>query len=433
MGAVNRKLTLTMLFFGFFFAASWIGSILSLGEIPANVMPKLSSGKVSSHIGRLAIKSRLMVFTKQSASTLNATILPSRFFNIDWGTKESTTKTQTKPQISHQLSSIETSNNRLCSAAAGTFVEKQPLNNIGILQRAKIIEAGISDQDFLPNRILRSLRSGLPPTLQSFFRLPNFPGLRSHPVTFPVAVIQRHESNYEVWVNNRQIAHLPSQTQADAMQMRLTKLLKSPNLDASQLKPGLVDGVPSLMTGNRFLFGINKEISQETTRSSDVLAIEWVNNLRMALQKPVLSLVEGQLEMYGLTSSNQKLSGLASWYGGYFHGRTTANGETYNQNELTVAHKSLPFNTYLQVTNLNTGKPVIVRVNDRGPFIPPRSLDLSREASRCINSETAGVVPYEAVILQPNQPKMTLNAAIAIKNQVKNQKSARKLAVVSEF
>lgn len=412
-----------MLFFGFF-AASWISSIFSLGEIPANVMPKLSSGKVSSHLGRLAIKSRsLMVFTKQSASTLNATILPSRFFNIDWGIKES----KTKPQVSQQLSSSQTSNNRLCSAGGETFVEKQSLNNIGILQRAKIIE------DFLPNRILRSLRSGLPPTLQSFFRLPNFPGLRSHPATLPVAVIQRHESSYEVWVNNRQIANFPSQTQANAMQMRLIKLLKSPNLDASQLKPGLVDGTPVLMTGNRFLFRINKEISQETTRSSDVLAIEWVNNLRIALQKPVLSLVEGQLEMYGLTSSNQKLSGLASWYGGYFHGRTTANGETYNQNELTVAHKSLPFNTYLQVTNLNTGKPVIVRVNDRGPFIPPRSLDLSREASRCINSETAGVVPYEAVILQPNQPKMTLNAAMAIKNQVKNQKSARKLAVVSEF
>ncbi len=423
-----------MLFFGFFFTASWIGSILSLGEtLPPNAIAKLSSDRVSSNLGRLTLKSRsLMVFTRQSTLTLNATILPSRFFNIDWGTKESKSKakTQTKTQIPNQVKvGIQATGSRLCPADRGLLAEKQPANNIGILQRAKIIEASISDQDFLPNRILQSLRSGLPPTLQSFFRLPNFPGLRLRPATLPVAVIQRNESNYEVWVNNRTIANLPSHSQANAMQMRLNKLLKSPNLDALQLKPGLVDGVPALMTGNRFLFGIDKEIPQKTTRSGDVLAIEWVNNLRMALQKPVLSLVEGQLEMYGLTSSNQKLSGLASWYGGYFHGRTTANGETYNQNELTVAHKSLPFNTFLQVTNLNTGKPVIVRVNDRGPFIPPRSLDLSREASRCINSETAGVVPYEAVILQPNQPKMTLNAAMTIKNQ----KSTRKLAVVSEF
>jgi rare lipoprotein A len=425
-----------MLFFGIFFAASWISSIASLLEsLPANAVPKLSSDQVSSNFGRLAIKSRsLMIFTKNSKVTLNATILPSRFFNIDWGTKESKTKTEAKAPIFNKLkTATQVTNNRLCSTDGAISAKKQPVSNIDILEKAKIIEAGISDQDFLPNRILRSLRSGLPPTLQSFFHLPNFPALRPHRTTLPVAVIQRHKSKYEVWVNNRQIANLPSQTQANAMQMRLAKLLKSPNLDALLLKPGLVDGTPALMTGNRLLFGIDKEIPQQSSRSRDVLAIEWVNNLRMALQKPVLSLVEGQLEMYGLASSNQRLSGLASWYGGYFHGRTTANGETYNQNELTVAHKTLPFNTYLQVTNKNTGKPVIVRVNDRGPFIPPRSLDLSREASRCINSETAGVVPYEAVILQPNQPKMTLNAAMAIKNQVKNRNSARKLAVVSEF
>lgn len=103
-----------------------------------------------------------MVFTKQSAITLNATILPSRLFNIDWGTKESKTKIQTKTQIPNELKTgMQGSNNRLCSQVGGVLVEKQTVNNIGILQTAKIIEAGISDQDFLPNRILRSLRSGL--------------------------------------------------------------------------------------------------------------------------------------------------------------------------------------------------------------------------------------------------------------------------------
>ena len=133
--------------------------------------------------------------------------------------------------------------------------------------------------------------------------------------------------------------------------------------------------------------------------------------------------MEGQLEMYGLKPSQKKMYGLASWYGPYFHGRLTANGEIFNQNELTVAHKSLPFNTFLKVTNLQTGKAVIVRVNDRGPYIPPRSLDLSRVAARCINSEVAGVVPYEAVIMQPSEAKMTL----------KNQKPAKKLAIVSDL
>ena len=154
------------------------------------------------------------------------------------------------------------------------------------------------------------------------------------------------------------------------------------------------------MAGNRFLFGIEKEVSYQIHRSGELLAIEWINNLRSALQAPAFSLVEGQQKMYGLIPSKKKMFGLASWYGGYFHGRTTANGEKYNQDELTVAHKSLPFNTFLQVTNLKNGNSVIVRVNDRGPYIPPRSLDLSREAARCINSETTGVVPYKAVILE---------------------------------
>lgn len=122
--------------------------------------------------------------------------------------------------------------------------------------------------------------------------------------------------------------------------------------------------------------------------------------------------------------------GLASWYGPYFHGRLTANGEIFNQNELTVAHKSLPFNTFLKVTNLQTGKAVIVRVNDRGPYIPPRSLDLSRVAARCINSEVAGVVPYEAVIMQPSEVKMTLKN---LNLSLKNQKPSKKLAIITDL
>ncbi|OBQ32310.1 MAG: hypothetical protein AN487_22615, partial [Anabaena sp. CRKS33] len=58
------------------------------------------------------------------------------------------------------------------------------------------------------------------------------------------------------------------------------------------------------------------------------------------------------MAMYGLQSSTTRLSGIASWYGGYFHGRLTANGEIYNQDDFTVAHRTLPFNTYLKVTNL---------------------------------------------------------------------------------
>lgn len=72
--------------------------------------------------------------------------------------------------------------------------------------------------------------------------------------------------------------------------------------------------------------------------------------------------------------------GTASWYGPGFHGRKTANGERFDTQELTCAHKSLPFNTILKVTNLENGRYTIVRVNDRGPFIRGRIIDLSNAA-----------------------------------------------------
>lgn len=83
--------------------------------------------------------------------------------------------------------------------------------------------------------------------------------------------------------------------------------------------------------------------------------------------------------------------GIASWYGPGFHGRRTANGEVFNQNELTAAHKTLPFNTRVLVTNTKNNKSVIVRINDRGPFIGKRIIDLSEESAQRIGSITQGV------------------------------------------
>jgi rare lipoprotein A len=91
----------------------------------------------------------------------------------------------------------------------------------------------------------------------------------------------------------------------------------------------------------------------------------------------------------------QTLSGTASWYGGKFHGRKTANGETYNQHALTAAHRYLPFGTEVVVTNSNNGESVVVRINDRGPFTGGRIIDLSHEAANrigMINSGTARVI-----------------------------------------
>lgn len=84
-------------------------------------------------------------------------------------------------------------------------------------------------------------------------------------------------------------------------------------------------------------------------------------------------------------------NGRASWYGSKFHGRKTANGERFNMHAMTAAHRSLPFNTYLKVTNKSNGKSVIVKVNDRGPYAGNRILDLSYGAAKKIGMINRGV------------------------------------------
>lgn len=88
--------------------------------------------------------------------------------------------------------------------------------------------------------------------------------------------------------------------------------------------------------------------------------------------------------------------GMASWYGPGFHGRTTANGETYNQYAMTAAHPSLPFGTLVYVTNLDNGYGVTVRINDRGPYAGGRIIDLSLSAAEAIGMIDSGVA-YVAV------------------------------------
>lgn len=91
------------------------------------------------------------------------------------------------------------------------------------------------------------------------------------------------------------------------------------------------------------------------------------------------------------TVSKFKQTGLASWYGRQFHGRKTASGERFDMNALTAAHRSLPFNSFIKVTNKDNGKSVVVKVNDRGPFHGNRVLDLSYGAAKAIGITQKGV------------------------------------------
>jgi rare lipoprotein A len=94
------------------------------------------------------------------------------------------------------------------------------------------------------------------------------------------------------------------------------------------------------------------------------------------------------------------LHGKASYYYGRWIGRKTANGEIYRAADVTAAHKTLPFNSMVRVTNLKNGKSVIVRINNRGPYIKGRIIDLSLVAAQKIEMTTAGVVPVKVEVLR---------------------------------
>lgn len=93
------------------------------------------------------------------------------------------------------------------------------------------------------------------------------------------------------------------------------------------------------------------------------------------------------------TSKDYSARGIASWYGRAFNHRRTSSGERYNMYQLTAAHKSLPFRTLVQVTNLINGKHVVVKVNDRGPFVRNRLIDLSYAAAQKIGMVGRGIAP----------------------------------------
>ena len=92
-------------------------------------------------------------------------------------------------------------------------------------------------------------------------------------------------------------------------------------------------------------------------------------------------------------------TGIGSWYGDEFAGRLTANGEIFDPEQITAAHKTLPMPSVVRVTNLDNGKSLVVRVNDRGPFVPGRIIDLSRESARLLGFKELGIAKVRVQLL----------------------------------
>ena len=137
----------------------------------------------------------------------------------------------------------------------------------------------------------------------------------------------------------------------------------------------------SFISGLVFLVLLNGCQNEETTKTSERTSLE---------------VAKGEVV---------KQQGQASWYGPGFNGKTTANGETYNQNTMTAASMTLPLGTTAKVTNVESGKSVTVKVNDRGPYVGNRIMDLSKAAANKIGINGKGLGKVKIVARKPARNK----------------------------
>ncbi|HEY9665309.1 MAG TPA: septal ring lytic transglycosylase RlpA family protein [Coleofasciculaceae cyanobacterium] len=166
----------------------------------------------------------------------------------------------------------------------------------------------------------------------------------------------------------------------------------------------------SIQVNSQELVQINKTtILADTTGNLAQDALQATNRLRRLMgNAPPLEEIAGipqerkpqrSTTRVAVGPIRMEIRGMASWYGPGFHGRASASGERYNQNAMTAAHRSLPFGTNVRVTNLNNGRSVVVRINDRGPFIRGRVIDLSAAAARVLGLIHTGVAPVQVQVL----------------------------------
>jgi rare lipoprotein A len=119
-------------------------------------------------------------------------------------------------------------------------------------------------------------------------------------------------------------------------------------------------------------------------------------------------------------------TGMASWYGVPYHGRRSASGEIYDMEKLTAAHRALPFQTWVEVTNLSNGKQVNVRITDRGPFVGGRIIDLSMAAARQLDMVRSGIarVRLKVIVAPVNEPLVNAPPVNALDSPQANSQSA---------
>ncbi|MGL5133847.1 MAG: septal ring lytic transglycosylase RlpA family protein [Planktothrix sp.] len=199
-------------------------------------------------------------------------------------------------------------------------------------------------------------------------------------------------------------------SRATAVAAEINQLIRS-NFDASTIQVRWDQQQERYLievAGQELVTMDSQTILPDTTNDKATDALQATNRLRRQIgNAPPLNAIEGQpkLSIPDVAKGYlfQRIEGWASWYGPGFDGNQTANGETFNQYDLTAAHPSLPFGTTVRVTNKDNGQSVVVRINDRGPYAGGRVLDLSKGAAQAIGMIGSGVAPVQIDVLTANQ------------------------------
>lgn len=225
------------------------------------------------------------------------------------------------------------------------------------------------------------------------------------------------EKYASVTLNGREIVkikesdHIPNAEEyAEEFAAKLDEVLKDNKFDPEKLVPAKDGEIATIKLDGSTVIKFPAAadlIGVDKPPKATALEHSWriVNAIRTALGVTLLPQSFLKLSEFAirdaslLTKAAGHFSGAASWYGGKFNGRKTSDGTIFDEKNLTAAHRSLPFGTRLLVMNRKTGDSCVVKVNDRGPFIDGRVIDLSKAAARQLNMIGSGVATVDCLVL----------------------------------
>lgn len=197
--------------------------------------------------------------------------------------------------------------------------------------------------------------------------------------------------------------------EAEDLAVRLQELISDKKFDPNTIVPMRDDDRCSIKGDGDVILSFDPYAGQADNDTEDDqkrfarafdMATKVANALRTAFGISPVNLDIADKPASRLEMLGKQFAGAASWYGGRFNGRRCSDGSRFSEARLTAAHRSLPFGTKLLVKNRKTGDTVVVEVNDRGPFIDGRVIDVSKAAAKQLNMVSAGIAYVECTVLQ---------------------------------